>query len=196
MKTKVLSIRNQMVLLACFFALSSCEKVTTKIDVGDLTVKLDDIKIGDDGSAKSAGMVRFDDGTLTSFSASQTLSMDMLAGLSSEAKDYQSRITKVEIGTESSVIITSTDGSATVVEDFKIEAAGVRTLSVPLYHFGTPYTGDIEEFATQLLMKLFSSGSAGVPITISGKTDVDSDKTLQVKITLSEVSLVAKVLSD
>jgi len=194
MKTKVLSIRNQIVLLACFFALSSCEKVTTTIDVGDLTVQLDDITVGDDG-AKSAGIVRLAEGALTPFSASQTLSMDMLAGLSSEAKDYQSRVTKVNVGPETSVTITSTDGNATVVEDFKIEAAGVQTLSVPEYHIGEPYTENIEKFATQLLMKLFTS-SNGVPITISGKTDVVSGKNLQIEITLSDVSLVAKVLSD
>ena len=193
MKTKVLSIRNQVVLLACFFALCSCEKVTTTIDVGDLTVKLDDITVGD-GGAKSAGIVRLDEGALTPFNVQQTLSMEMLAGLSSEAKDHQSRITKVEIGHETSITITSTDGSATEVKDFKIEAAGVKTLSVPEYRFGTPYTGNIEEFATQLLMKLFTSSS--VPITISGKTDVASGKNLHIEIRLSEVSLVAKVLSD
>jgi hypothetical protein len=65
---------------------------------------------------------------------------------------------------------------------------------VPEYRFGTPYTGNIEEFATQLLMKLFTSSS--VPITISGKTDVASGKNLHIEIKLSEVSLVAKVLSD
>ena len=194
MKTKVLSIRNQIVLLACFFALSSCDKVTTTIDVGDLTVKLDDITVGDDGGgAKSAGIVRLAEGALNPFYAEQTLSMDMLAGLSSEAKDYQSRITKVKVGPATSVTITSTDGSATVVEDFEIKAAGVKTLSVPEYRFGEPYTDNIEEFATQLLMKLFAS-SNGVPITVSGKTDVVSGKKLQIEITLSDVSLVAKVL--
>ena len=187
------NVRNQIVLLACFFALSSCDKVTTTIDAGSVSIQLDDITVGDDGSVKSFAITKSAGEALNPFHVQQTLSMDMLAGLSSEAKEYQSKISKVEIGTETSIIIT-TDGSGTVVEDFKIEAAGVKTLSVPEYRFGTPYTGDIEEFATQLLMKLFSSGSAGVPITISGKTDVDSDKTLQVKITLSDVSLVAKVL--
>jgi len=192
MKTKVLSIRNQIVLLACFFALSSCDKVTTTIDVGTLSIQLDDITVGD-AAVKSTGMVKFADDALNSFYAEQTLSMSMLAGLSSEAEEYQSRITKVEIGPESSITITTTDGNGTVVEDFEMKATGVKTLSVPEYRFGTPYTGNIEEFATQLLMKLFT-GSNGVPITVSGKTDVESGKNLKVKIVLSEVSLVAKVL--
>ena len=193
MKTKVLSIKNQIVLLACFFALSSCDKVSTTIDVGDMSIQLEDITVGDDGGVKSFAIVRLADDALTPFNASQTLTMDMLAGLSSEAKEYKSKISKVEIGPESSITITTTDENGTVVEDFEIKAAGVKTLSVREYHFGEPYTGNIEEFATQLLMKLFAS-SNGVPITISGKTDVESGKNLKVKIVLSEVSLVAKVL--
>ena len=199
MKRQASNFKNQIVLLACMFALCCCEevkdKVTVKIPINSFSIQLEDITVGAT-AAKSGVIVKLaDEDELNSFHASMNVSMDMLSSqLNTEIGKYQSNIERIEIGSTSSITVSSTDENGTVVKDFLMEATGISNFAVEQYILNTAYSENIEEFATQLLMKVLFSES--VPLTVSGKTDVVSGEKLKVKITLNEVSLIAKVLKD
>jgi len=197
MKRQVLSFKNQIMLLACMFALCCCEevkdKVTVKIPIDSFSIQLDDITVGAT-DAKSGVMVRLAE-ELNSFHADKVISMDKLnSELADKAEEYQSKIEKVEVGPTSSITVTSIGDNGTVVKDFLMEADGINSFAVAQYNLNEAYSENVEEFATQLLMKLIVSNS--VSLTVSGKTDVVSGEKLKVIITLNEVSLIAKVLKD
>jgi len=189
------NFKHQIILLACMFALCSCDsvkdKLTVNVDVGSFTIALDDIEVDDDG-VKSAIVRLAEEVAYNSFSASQVLSVAML-NLSTNIEDYQSRIEKVEIGS-ASITVASTDKNGKVVKDFLMDATGIQNFSVAHYELNTSHSEGVKEFAEELLKKLFA-GSA-VPLTVSGKTDVVSGEKLKVTITLNEVVIKAKALKD
>ena len=189
------NFRQLIILLVCVFTMFSCEevkdKVTTNVKLGDFSVELDDIEIG---GVKSA-IVRLAEGAeLNPFSVTQVISMAMLKDLSTNIEEYQSRIEKVEIGS-ASIVVTTTDVNGKVVKDFLMVATGTGIkLSVANYNLGDAFSEGVEEFVTQLLMKLFTGSE--ISLNISGKTDVVSGKTLKVTIFLKDVVIKAKVLSE
>ena len=192
-----ISLRHQIILLACVFTLCSCEeikdKITVDVDLGSFNIELDDIEVGDD-DAKSAIVKFAEDVELTSFSATQIISMAML-NLSTDIEEYQSRIDKVVIGS-AAITVVSTDDNGTVVQDFRMVATGtgIKELSVAEYLLGDAYSEGVDDFFSKLLMKLFTGSE--VSLSVSGKTDVVSGEKLQVTITLTDVVIKAKVLTE
>jgi len=189
MKRQVSNIKSQVILLVCIFALCACEKVTVNIPVDSLTIQLDDILVGDDGV--KSGMIRLADDALNSFHATQVIDLNKLNGITEEVKKDQSKITKVEVGSTSSITITVTGSDGTVVKDFLIEADGINSFAVANYDLGEPYSENVAAFASQLLLKLFKGS---VSLTISGKTDVPEGAKLRVFIRLNDVVFKVKAL--
>ena len=197
MNHQVLNFKHQIILLACIFALSSCEsikdKITVDIPFDSFSIQLDDIVVGEEG-AQSAIVRLSGEAELNSFSATQVLSMDMLTGAPADLEKYRSKIEKVEVGSIS-ITITSTDANGTVVEDFLVKATGINgQLSVDKFELGIAENppANSKQFAVQVLMKLLNNNN--VTLDISGKTDVASGEKLQVTIAVENGNFKAKAL--
>ena len=190
------NFRFQIILLACMFALCSCEavkdKLTANVDVGSFTIELDDIVVGDDGESKSAIVRLAEEVVLSPFSGQQVIRMDMLH-LSVNIEEYLTRIEEVIIGS-ASITVTSTDENGTVVKNFLIKATDIPNFSVAHYELNTSYSEGVNEFAVKLLTKLFNGNS--VTIAISGETDVVVGEKLKTTIALSDVVIKVKVLKE
>jgi hypothetical protein len=193
MNTQVLNFKKQIVLLACMFALCSCEAIKDKINVDvpfdSFSIKLDDIVIGG-GDAKSA-IVRFDEEDelepLTPFRESQVVSMDKMPDLPADIIVKRDQVKSFKAA-KVTVIVTSTDENATVVEPFKMEATGISDpLEITKYELGTAHVlnGDEKGFVDELVQKVIVEGNE-VSITISGKTDVADAETLTVTIIIED----------
>jgi len=170
-----------LILLASLLAFSSCEKNTIDIPLSSATIVLDDILVVD--ASKS---------TMNSFSVTQTIDYESIAGLSDEVDKYRSHIQSIEADTVY-ITITTTDGEGTVIENFLIKVNGLNDFSIPQYDLGTVYTAShIPAYVTQLMFKIMNGNS--LELNISGETDVASGEYLQVEITLKNVVIKAKVV--
>jgi len=172
-----------LVLLASVLVFSSCDKTSTvDVPLDNVTIALNDILVND--ASKS---------TMNSFSVEQIVSDKMIEGLSDDAVKYRSHIESISADSVY-ITITSTDSKGTVVENFLIEADGLSDLSILRYDFGTEYSAsNLPGYVTQLFMNVLLNGS--VKLNISGETDVVSGETLQVKISLVNAVLKAKVVA-
>jgi len=173
-----------VVALVCLLAFSSCDKIneTIKIPLESITIELDNILVEDSSSQKSA---------FNYFNVMQTIDSSFIKGLSEEAVKYQSHIESIEADS-ACIIITTTDLSGTVVEEFLLKADGLSDFGISEYLLGMSYMNGVEAYITQFMLKLLKDNS--IDINISGKTDVQSGEKLQVKITLTNLTLIAKVL--
>ena len=189
---KISNFKFQLVLLACLFALYSCDKVEdatkTEIPAFSASIELDDIIVS---ATKSTA-----DDDLINFSASQVVKLEDIDGISEDAIKYRSNIESVSVGS-ASVLITTTDSVGTVVKEFKLSATDISSsINITEYELGTTHTADLENlqtFCNQLFMKLFSSDS-GVKISTSGLTDITSGEKLKVTITMENITLIASLL--
>jgi uncharacterized protein YjdB len=192
MKVQISNFKFQLMLLVCLFAFYSCDKIddaaTTDVKVSSVTFELDDILV-EENSTKST----LDD-ELNVFSATQTILLSDLQGLSDDAIKHASKIESVEVG-EASIMITTTDSVGTVVKEFVLQVTGISSsIGIAQYDLGTTYLGEnMQDFVNQLLLKLFISKEA--ELTASGKTDITSGEKLKVKITLEDITLVAGLLN-
>jgi len=188
---KFSNFKIQLVLLACLFALYSCDKVKdttkTEINVESASIELDEITVS---ATKSTA-----DDDLNPFAASQIIKLEDIQGMSSDAVKYRSQIESAEVGPVS-IEITTTDDNGTVVKKFILQATGIGSnFTVDEYKLKEVYTPDMEKlqtFANQLLMKLFVSNS--VEVSASGLTDIISGEKLIIKITMKDIKLVANLL--
>ena len=170
----------------CLLACYSCgDKLTVEVPISSMTIELEDILVEDSSGHKS---------TLSPFSATQTILLSSIQGVSDEAMEYRSKIESVKVGATSAITIITTDSVGTVVEEFVLDTDGAGSLSIPQYNLGTPYSGNIQDFAAKLLTKLFLTEK--VTLTASGKTDIPSGEKLKVKITLEDITLITNVLKE
>ncbi len=181
MKTKnVVKAMFAVCLLACY----SCgDKLTVEVPVSSMTIELEDILVGD--GSKS---------TLSPFSATETVLLSAIQGISDEAMEYRSKIESIEVGATSSISIIATDSVGTLVEEFLLSANDVGDFTIPQYNLGMLYSDNIHDFASKVLTKLFVSEE--VTLTASGKTDIPSGKKLKVKIMLEDIRLITNVLKQ
>jgi len=193
MKTQMLSFKNHIILLACMFALFSCEsvkdKLTVNVDVGSFSIQLDDIEVVGD-EAKSA-IVRFAD-VFSSIKNDQVLSLAKL-DLSTDLEEYKSRLESVVIGS-ASIIVEATDGEGKVVKNFLMKSSSItQELSVPEYQMCTLYEEDnLKKFVTPLLKKLFTGNE--VTLNIDGTTNVAKGTLLSATIQLDKVVIKVKAV--
>jgi hypothetical protein len=192
MNVKFSNVKYLLVLLACLFAFYSCDKVkdasTTEIKLdGPVSIKLDNIVVIDGTTKSTANEI------LNYFSGTKSINLTDLQGLSEEAIKYRSNIESVEVGS-TSITITTTDSAGTVVKEFLLTANGVaNSINVPQYDLGSVYSGNMQDFTTELLMKLFSN-SNGVTMNTSGKTDITAGEKLEIEIILEDITLIANLL--
>ena len=192
MKTQFSGLKIQLVLAVCLFTFYSCDKVkdatTTEIKVSSVSFELDNITVEEDLSKSTA------DG-LNIFNATHEVTLNDIQGLSDDAIKYASKIESVETG-DASVTITTTNEDGTVVKEFVLTATGISSsINISQYNLGEPYTdfANMQDFVTQLLMKLFVNKSAN--LTASGKTDITSGENIKIKITIEDITLVAGLLN-
>ena len=183
MKTKnVVKTMFAVCLLACY----SCgDKLTVEVPISSMTIELEDILVEDSSGHKS---------TLSPFSATQTILLSSIQGVSDEAMEYRSKIESIEVGATSSISIIATDSVGTLVEEFLLSANDVGDFTIPQYNLGMLYSDNIHDFASKVLTKLFVSEE--VTLTASGKTDIPSGKKLKVKIMLEDIRLITNVLKQ
>ena len=180
----------QLVLLACLFALYSCDKVKdttkTEINVESASIELDEITVS---ATKSTA------GDLNPFAASQIIKLEDIQGMSSDAVKHRSNIESAQVGPVS-IEITTTDDNGTVVQNLVLQATGIDSnYTVTEYKLGEVYSPDMEKlqkFANLVLMKLFVSDS--VEVSAAGVTDIISGEKLRIKITMKDIKLTAKLL--
>ena len=194
MNKQVLNFKNQIILLACMFALYSCEsikdQITVDIPFDSFSIQLDDIIVGDDGGTKSA-IVRLTDG-LNPFYAEQNLAMGMLKDVPADLEKYQSKIVKVKVGSSTSILVTAENG--TKVKNFQVKVAGSDIkFSVEDYDFNTEYSDGVGAFIEQILTELVVKNHE-VPLIISGETDADNETKLTVTLTVRDGSFTAEAL--
>ena len=198
MKSQLLNFKNQIILLACIFALCSCEevkdKLTVDVKVGSFDIVLDDIIVGDDGGVTKSAIVRLDgeEGvTLTLFSSSQSIS---LSKLDIEVDVDGSNFNSVDLES-ATITVTSSDEEGSLVEDFLMVAGDIGSFKIDSYELGVPYSGaDAKVFVLKILEKLFKGAS--IPMAISGYSDVVSGESLTVTIALTNVVVKVKVLKE
>jgi hypothetical protein len=160
---------------------------TTEIKVaGPVSIELSDILVVD-GTTKSTANEVFNH-----FNADKTVSFSNIEGLSEEAKKYKSNIESVEVGS-TSITITTTDEVGTVVKEFVLTASGIANfINVEQYNLGETYSGNLQNFTAELLMKLFLNDS--VTMNAKGKTDIIAGEKLKIKITMEDITLIATLL--
>jgi len=188
------NFRNQIILLACIFALCSCEavkdKLTVDVDLGSFSIVLDDIEVGDGDGVKSS-IVRLDGDDLPYLiKDNRVLSSTTMPDLPANISEYE--VVEIEIGS-SCITVTSLDGNGTVVEDFLMIATGITpNFSIADYALGVAYCeADLENFVVDLLKKLIAGE---VTLNTTGKTNVAPDEKLKVTIQLNLVRLKTKLL--
>ena len=181
-----------VVMLACLFAFYSCDKIkdatTTEIKVSSVSFELEDITVEEVATKSMADGVNI-------FNATHEVTLNDIQGLSDDAIKYASKIESVETG-DASVTITTTNEDGTVVEEFLLTATGIgSSIYIPQYNLGETYTdfANMQDFVTQLLMKLFFENSAN--LTVSGATDITSGENIKIKITIEDITLVAGLLN-
>jgi len=179
------NFKSLLLLLVGLFLFSSCDKITKhEIKVSSMSIELDDIMIPS-GTKSTANE------ELIFFSASQTLTLSILQGLSEEAIEYKDKIESIEVGS-ASIILYSTDEAGTVVKEFVLQAVEIDNINIDEYVLGEIYTDGVQRFADNLLLKLFTTDN--VTINTSGKTDITSGENLKVKITLEDITFLANIL--
>ena len=179
------NFKSLLLLLVGLFLFSSCDKITKhEIKVSSMAIELDDILVPSK-TKNTAGE------ELTFFSASQTLALSLIQGLSDEAIKYSNKIESVEVGS-GSITIFATDDKEGVVKEFKLQAVNVGNINIDEYVLGETYTNGVQRFADDLLLKLFTTDN--VTVNVSGMTDIPSGDNLKVKITLEDITFLANIL--
>jgi len=178
------------IVIACMLPFFACDKITkTDVKVSKATIELEDIVVQEGTPSKG----QLDD-ELNYFSASQTIYLNQIEGFTEEVLKHQSKIDDITVGTATITITAIEDETGTVVKDFLLQATGVSpNISIPQYDLGTAYTGNVQPFATALLLKLFQASS--VTVNVSGKTDITSGKNLKVKIEMGDMVFVVKLIN-
>jgi len=169
------------VLLTCSVLFFSCDKIKTDVKISSLSIEMDNISVTSAAKGVSGDAINF-------FSATKTISLDDVQGVTDEALRFRNKIESIEVGTTTSVTVTSTDDAGTVIKEFVLNANGLsNAINIPQYDLGTAYSGNLQNFVIELLTTLFKSNS--VTMNTSGKTDITSGETLKVKITITNIIL-------
>jgi len=187
---KFMNVKLLMVLFACFTLFCSCSKIkeaaTTDITVsGEMYVELKDIPVV---TGTTRGEVS------NHFSVENAVIKLEDFNLSEEILKYRNNIESVRVGSETSIVVTTTDKEGTVVEKFVFKASSIRyVIEVDRYELGTTYTNpNLLSFAEASLEQLFKTGE--LKISTSGNTDITSGETLNVRLTIKNIVLKASAI--
>ena len=175
-------------MVACMLSFYACDKVKesteTDVKVDKATIELRDITVQEPTRAEA----------LNPFNATQSVSLDQIAGFSEDLMKYKGKISDINVNAMT-ITITAPPDDGTTVEDFKLTADGVAAeLTIPQYSFGAAYPVEgAQTFATLLMLKMFQDNS--VTMTVSGKTDVTSGKNLQVTVEMEDLVFTVGALN-
>jgi len=180
---------NKLILALCLLSFFACGKIkdatTVKIPVEKVTIELNDILV-------QANETR--DGELNFFSATQTVTLADIQGLTEKALEYKEMVESIEVGETSSIVITTTDEIGTVVKEFILTTnPNVGTINIPQYNLGDVFTDNVQGFSGGVLLKLLQNGS--MTFDAKGKTDIQSGENLKIKITLENINITAGLLN-
>lgn len=169
-------------------SLTSCDKVTTNIEVDDVTFDFEAITAGSPSSSsisRNAAMT-------STFSVTRSVSLAEIG--SSELMKYADRITKIAVNSSLLKVTIEPSGEYTVT-NLTVSAVGVPgSLVVPEYVIGDVFTppANMETYTIAFIMKLLNNEP--IEVTVSGQTDAPTG--VKVKISYeNDLVFTAKVLN-